>query len=84
MVQTGVDAEPPLSAEERLERFAAQHQLTPRERDIAGMAAHGEGNKGIAFKLGISPVTVNVHLGKVYRKTGVTNRTELAGLLARS
>ena len=71
---------PELSPQQRFDAFAEEHGLTNRERQVAQRAIEGAGNQGIGFELGISAVTVNVHLGKVYRKTGVTNRTELARL----
>lgn len=57
---------------------AGRAGLTPREREVAQLAVEGLGNQGIAHRLGISPVTVGVHLGKVYRKVKVGGRTELA------
>lgn len=66
---------------ERLAAFADRHGLSPRERDVAGLAAEGLGNRHIGHKLGISEVTVGVYLGKVYRKTGASNRTELTKAL---
>ncbi|MCO5165126.1 MAG: helix-turn-helix transcriptional regulator [Planctomycetes bacterium] len=66
---------------ERVAAFAERHRLSPRERDVAALAAEGLGNRHIGYKLGISEVTVGVYLGKVYRKTGTTNRTELARAL---
>lgn len=66
---------------DRVEAFAERHRLSPRERDVAALAAEGLGNRHIGFKLGISEVTVGTHLSKVYRKAGVTNRTELAKAL---
>lgn len=65
----------------RLEAFAARHRLSQRERDVAALAGEGLGNRHIGFKLGISEITVGTHLSKVYRKTGLTNRTELARAL---
>ena len=46
-------------------------------------AIQGLGNQGIAYRLKISPITVGVHLSKVYRKVGVGGRTELAHLAGR-
>lgn len=62
----------------RLEAFAGRHGITDREREVAALAIEGLGNRGIAYKLGISEPTVATHLTKVYRKAGVSNRTELA------
>jgi DNA-binding CsgD family transcriptional regulator len=54
--------------------------LTPSERRVAEMAAAGATNREIAWQLVISVKTVEMHLGRVYRKLGVTNRHALAQL----
>ena len=56
--------------------------LTPRERDIATLAAQGESSKGIADQLFLSVRTVNNHLQNVYSKLGVSGRRQLAAALA--
>jgi DNA-binding CsgD family transcriptional regulator len=56
--------------------------LTPRERDIAALAAQGESSKEIADRLYLSVRTVNNHLQSVYAKLGVGGRRQLAGALA--
>ena len=48
--------------------------LTPRERDIATLAAQGEASKDIAEQLFLSVRTVNNHLQNVYSKLGVAGR----------
>ena len=45
------------------------------------MVAEGKTNKTIATALFLSPKTIEFHLGHVYRKLGVSNRTELARAL---
>jgi DNA-binding CsgD family transcriptional regulator len=56
--------------------------LTPRERDIATLAASGESSKDIADRLFLSVRTVNNHLQNVYSKLGVSGRRQLASALA--
>lgn len=55
--------------------------LTARETQLAGLIRHGLSNKAMARELGIAPSTVKTHLDHLYRKLGVTNRTELVGRL---
>jgi DNA-binding CsgD family transcriptional regulator len=56
--------------------------LTAREREVAALAGEGLTSGQIADRLFLSRRTVESHLGRVYRKTGVTTRTALAVLLA--
>jgi len=55
--------------------------LTPRERDVALAASHGESSKEIAASLGLSVRTVENHLHRAYTKLGVTSRRGLAEAL---
>ena len=54
--------------------------LTPRERDIAALAARGSSSKDIADRLFLSVRTVNNHLQSVYSKLGITGRRQLAAI----
>lgn len=53
-------------------------QLSAREREVLELAATGMANKQIGRALGISESTVKVHLGNIFRRIGVTDRTSAA------
>lgn len=50
--------------------------LTKRELEVLRLAARGMSNKEIAAELDLSARTVQVHLGRVFRKLRVASRTE--------
>jgi len=52
--------------------------LSPREAEVLGMAALGLRNTEISGRLGVTSHAVKFHLASVYRKLGVSNRTEAA------
>lgn len=55
--------------------------LTAMERRVAGLAADGASNRSIAESLFVTVRTVETHLTSVYRKLGVSRRTELGAVL---
>jgi DNA-binding CsgD family transcriptional regulator len=55
--------------------------LTPREREIATLAAGGMTSLEIARRLVISARTVETHLQRAYAKLGVASRADLASVL---
>jgi DNA-binding CsgD family transcriptional regulator len=55
-------------------------ELTPREREAAGLAARGLTDREIAEALFLSIRTVHAHLRSAYAKLGVTGRGELASI----
>ncbi len=72
----------PETPPDRLSQLADRYRLTPREVDVARLAAEGLGNRHIGFKLGIATPTVGTYLTSIYRKTGSTGRVDLVRLLA--
>ncbi len=57
---------------------AANHGLTPREREVMRLIAEGRSNQDIAEALFISQRTVSTHITHLLAKLGLANRTEAA------
>jgi transcriptional regulator EpsA len=53
-------------------------ELSAREREILANLAHGRTNHDIAESLAISLFTVKNHVKRIFRKIGVSNRTQAA------
>ena len=49
--------------------------ISPRELEVLGLVAEGLPNKAIARALSISETTVKTHLGHIFTKLGVSDRT---------
>jgi DNA-binding NarL/FixJ family response regulator len=52
--------------------------LTQRENDILSLLAEGKSNRDISRALYLSEKTVKAHLAAIFRKLGVSNRTQAA------
>ena len=52
--------------------------LSRRERQVVQLIRQGKKNSKIAQELGLTPDTVRIYVSRMFRKTGTTNRTELA------
>ncbi|GAA1287650.1 LuxR family transcriptional regulator [Saccharothrix xinjiangensis] len=61
-------------------RRGDEHDLTATELHIARLVASGLSNREVAAAAYVSTKTVEAHLSRVYRKTGVRTRRELARL----
>jgi transcriptional regulator EpsA len=53
-------------------------ELSSREHEILGCVCQGKTNVDIAAVLDISPFTVKNHVQRIFRKIGVSNRTQAA------
>jgi DNA-binding NarL/FixJ family response regulator len=71
---------PPSRPSDVLEKLSA---LTPRQREVALLAAKNLPLKLIARELGhdISPGTVKTHLAAIYERLGISSKTDLVLLL---
>jgi DNA-binding NarL/FixJ family response regulator len=68
-------------ARPRRARISGVGSLTPRERQIAELAAHGQSNRAIADRLIVSEKTIEWHLANAYRKLEIRGRAGLADSL---
>ena len=62
----------------RAGRPAVDPGLSQRELEVLGLVGDGLPNKLIARRLGVSEKTVKAHLTNVFRRIGVTDRTQAA------
>jgi len=58
--------------------------ISPREKEIIRLICEGKTNREIAEELFISIQTVKDHAYRIFRKTGVKNRVQLANLFSKS
>ena len=56
----------------------ADDSLSARERQVLHLLARGMANKQIGRALGISERTVKVHVGNIFRRLGLSDRTSAA------
>ncbi|MGA8218730.1 MAG: LuxR C-terminal-related transcriptional regulator [Solirubrobacterales bacterium] len=59
-------------------RLAADLGLSARQAEVLTMVARGMSNIEIANAMSLSQRTVEKHLQRIYRRLGVSNRTEAA------
>lgn len=63
-----------------LRRISPLDRLSGRELEVARLFGQGQSHKEIALRLEISPATVRNFLSNAYKKLGINNKAELAGL----
>lgn len=61
-------------------RGAGLHRLSPQERRILPLVAEGKTNKEIALEMSLSDKTVKNYLLNLFKKLGITRRTQAAVL----
>jgi DNA-binding NarL/FixJ family response regulator len=71
-----VDGGAPLESSDAPHRPTSS--LTQRETDILALLSEGKSNRDISRALFLSEKTVKAHLAAIFRKLGVTNRTQAA------
>ncbi|MFF3375146.1 AAA family ATPase [Streptomyces sp. NPDC002680] len=79
----GHGSEAPYDSPERARLTQRLATLTARELEIAELVAQGLTSQAIADRLYVSRRTVETHVSRTFRKTGVSTRTALATLMAR-
>ena len=87
--QAGETLLDPAVAARLVESLAARQEdplerLTPREREVLVLIGRGFPNKRIARELAVSEKTVKTHVGHVFGKLGVTDRTQAAIVAVRA
>lgn len=65
------------SLNKKIKMAAQQRKLTPKESEILRLALQGLSNKQISTEAGAAEKTIKVHLTAIFRKFGVSSRTEL-------
>jgi len=53
-------------------------KLSFRERQVVNLVSQAKLNKEIAYELHLAEGTIKEYLNRIFRKLGMTNRTELA------
>lgn len=64
----------------KFDELIEKHSITKREKEIIELICKGKTNKEIGEELFITPLTVRDHISKIFTKTKVKSRLQLANL----
>jgi DNA-binding NarL/FixJ family response regulator len=67
----------------RERKVSLNQELTLREKQVVELVQLAKRNKEIAYELHLTEGTIKEYLNRIFRKLGVSNRTELAVLAVR-
>jgi DNA-binding CsgD family transcriptional regulator len=76
-IRAKLDSRKPIGYSPEVLRAARRYGLTARETEVLGEVMLGRSNAEISSNLYIEETTVKTHVGKVLKKTGMSNRSEL-------
>lgn len=80
-IQQKLDSRLPLGLSPGVVKLSGQYGLTARETEVLNELLLGRSNAEIGANLHIEETTVKTHVGKVLKKVGAGNRTELIAKL---
>ena len=69
-------------ASEKLDTFARNESLTPKEVEVLSLVAQGFSNKEIAAKLGKATGTIKIHVQNILEKLEASDRTHAVTIAA--
>lgn len=76
-------ADTPTRSDQAL-RLRLAESLTPREQEVLEHLASGRSNKEIGRDIGLSEITIKLHVRQILRKLGARNRSEAASIATRA
>ena len=72
-----------IHADTGLELSLREYGFSPREVELALLLMAGKSNQEISDELFVSVQTVKNYISKMYRKAGVSSRTQFVGIFAK-
>ncbi|MGJ8742866.1 7TM diverse intracellular signaling domain-containing protein [Polaribacter sp.] len=80
LIEKNKDTE--INIQQKTDNFSREFNLTLREIEVLNYIVEGKGNKEIAIRLHLTEATIKYHCSKLYNKTNVKNRSQLAAIFA--